>query len=43
MIVALGNLSDASAARVIDARGLKVVPGFIDIHSHTDLDLFKNP
>ncbi|MBP1656434.1 MAG: D-aminoacylase [Bacteroidetes bacterium] len=43
VIVALGNLADASAARVIDARNLKVVPGFIDIHSHTDLDLLKNP
>ncbi len=43
MIAALGNLSDVSAARVIDANGLKVVPGFIDIHSHTELDLFKNP
>ena len=43
MIVAIGDLSDATALRTIDARGLKVVPGFIDIHSHTDLDLFKNP
>ena len=43
VIVALGNLADASAARVIDARKFKVVPGFIDIHSHTDLDLLKNP
>jgi N-acyl-D-amino-acid deacylase len=42
-IVALGDLSSASAVRVIDAQGLKVVPGFIDIHSHTDLDLLKNP
>jgi N-acyl-D-amino-acid deacylase len=43
LIVTLGDLSGASAARVIDARRMKVVPGFIDIHSHTDLDLLKNP
>lgn len=43
IITALGDLTGASAARTIDARGLKVVPGFIDIHSHTDIDLFKNP
>jgi N-acyl-D-amino-acid deacylase len=43
MIVALGDLSSATAGRTIDAKGLKVVPGFIDIHSHTDLDLLKNP
>ncbi len=43
MIIALGDLSGATATRSIDAKGLKVVPGFIDIHSHTDLDLLKNP
>ncbi len=43
VIAAIGNLSGAAAARVIDAGGLKVVPGFVDIHSHTDLDLLKNP
>jgi N-acyl-D-amino-acid deacylase len=42
-IVALGGLQEAKAARIIDATGLKVVPGFIDIHSHVDLDLVRNP
>jgi N-acyl-D-amino-acid deacylase len=42
-ITALGDLRNATAARSIDASGLKVVPGFIDIHSHTDLDLLRNP
>ena len=43
IITATGDLRQATAARVIDASGLNVVPGFIDIHSHTDLDLIKNP
>jgi len=38
-----GILRDDSAARVIDAKSLKVSPGFIDIHSHTDTGLFINP
>lgn len=35
-ITAMGPLRDARAARVIDASGLYVTPGFIDIHSHAD-------
>jgi N-acyl-D-amino-acid deacylase len=35
-IVAVGPLPDAQAARVIDAAGKYVTPGFIDIHSHAD-------
>jgi N-acyl-D-amino-acid deacylase len=31
------------AGRVIDARGLAVAPGFIDAHSHTDIELIVNP
>jgi N-acyl-D-amino-acid deacylase len=35
-IVAVGRLGSAKAARVIDATGRFVSPGFIDIHSHAD-------
>ena len=33
-IAAVGDLSQASAARTIDATGLYVAPGFIDAHCH---------
>ena len=33
-IVGMGRLGNAAASRVIDARGLTVSPGFIDVHSH---------
>ncbi len=35
-IMAVGPLSDATAARIIDGTGKVVTPGFIDIHSHAD-------
>ncbi len=42
-IVEIGSLGNANADRIIDAAGLKVTPGFIDIHSHTDTELFAAP
>ncbi len=38
-IAAVGDLGAAAARRIIDAEGMYVAPGFIDIHSHGDWSL----
>ncbi|MBV9599904.1 MAG: D-aminoacylase [Chloroflexi bacterium] len=42
-IGAIGNLTTAEAQRVVDAGGRVVCPGFIDVHSHSDLPLLTRP
>lgn len=40
-IAALEKLTDTDAARVIDVGGKTVTPGFLDIHRHADLAVFR--
>ena len=42
-IAAIGKLDQAEAGRVIEAGGQAVCPGFIDMHSHSDVMLLANP
>src|SRR6516162_3081855 len=42
-IAAVGQLADASAARSIDAKGRVVAPGFIDVHTHVEGNIERNP
>lgn len=42
-IIAIGDLSNKAETPAIDATGLTVAPGFIDIHSHSDYTLFVDP
>lgn len=42
-ISAVGELGDRPAARVLDAQGRIVSPGFIDTHTHDDRYLFTEP
>ncbi len=41
-IVAVGRVPPGKARREIDARGLVLAPGFIDMHSHSDYVLFED-
>ena len=40
-IVAIGNLA-GPAKKIIDANGLIVTPGFIDVHNHSDMTFKKS-
>ncbi len=42
-IALIGEQIDERAAREIDATGLWLTPGFIDIHTHYDLEVEVNP
>ena len=42
-IARIGALGDAPARRRIDASGLTVSPGFIDIHNHSDFTILAEP
>ena len=42
-IVKMGDLNGSEAERIIDANGLTVTPGFIDLHTHADRNIRDNP
>src|SRR5215469_3999472 len=41
-IAAMGRLAGRTAARTLDASGLTVSPGFIDIHNHSDFTIVQD-
>ena len=41
-IITIGSVGDAKGREEINARGLVVAPGFIDIHSHSDFLLLED-
>src|ERR1700761_4372776 len=42
-IVSIGDLSEDKATKTIDATGLIIAPGFIDVHTHIEGDEKKTP
>ncbi len=42
-IAAIGRIAEREAARVFDARELIVAPGFVDLHTHYDSQVFWDP
>jgi len=42
-IAMIGDLQDLYGDRILEAEGLAVAPGFIDIHTHSDLAVLTDP
>ena len=42
-ILAIGKLSEGEAKFVKQAKGLVLAPGFIDVHTHDDLQVIRAP
>jgi N-acyl-D-aspartate/D-glutamate deacylase len=42
-ITAIGDAVDADGARELDASGMVVTPGFVDVHTHYDAQVFWDP
>jgi len=42
-IAYIGKTQNLTATKVIDAKGLIVAPGFIDVHAHIEGGVFENP
>src|SRR5690349_19735531 len=42
-IAAVGAIPSGRAKRSIDAKGLHVAPGFVDIHTHSDSTVLRHP
>jgi N-acyl-D-amino-acid deacylase len=42
-VEAIGDLTGWGGTQIVEAQGLAVAPGFIDMHTHSDLTLLVNP
>ena len=42
-IAAIGKFNNLSAPKIINAKGLIIAPGFIDVHAHIESGIFENP
>jgi len=43
IVAEIGHIDESRAAKVLDAEGMIVAPGFVDLHTHYDAQVFWDP
>ena len=43
VVAEIGHIDETRGTEVLDAKGMHVAPGFVDLHTHYDAQVFWDP